>query len=353
MLCFTVHENTIYCVQGPTMYRCSNPAAAEPTFTAMPVGELPGLVTSIDRIGDRFYLGMINGEIWVASADGSDVVVTPPTVEDQIHDQFGRGLAFFGEKLLVGAPNAAAPVSMAGGTEIWRHREGAWEREVESIAPVPDFSGWYGRDVALHHELGAVVEAGHDLSGKARGADAKVHVQQFRDGAWIHHSTLSVPFAQSVAFQQDLLCVPGSHAPPALPCPDLVDGVPGYRAPIHLARCPGQIDPTPVSTPQQFAILAYLRLPSLSPSIPFPGWDSPVPVRGPGGRWLVRSASVGSSGGRAKPASASSIAANMPRRAVERQGSITASPSVPGTVDHPQAAQLPGPLRELRDFKQS
>jgi hypothetical protein len=220
--CFTVHDNTIYCLRGPTIYRCTNPAAAEPTFTALPLDDVPSTVTSLDRIGDRFYLGTTNGEIWVASADGSDVVVTPPAVEDRIHDQFGRGLAFSGEKLLVGAPNAAAPVTLSGRTEVWRHREGAWERESESIPPVPDFSGWYGRDVALHGDLAAIVEAGHDLSGKDRGANAKVHVQQFREGAWAQHSALAVPFAHSAAIQDDLLVVGTAN-----PAADQQSGRPG------------------------------------------------------------------------------------------------------------------------------
>ena len=134
-------------------------------------------------------------EIWVASADGSDVLVTPPAVEDRIPDQLGRGLAFSGDRLLVGAPHAAAPVTMAGRTEIWRHQHGGWEREGESVAPEPDFSGWHGRDVAPYGELAAVIEAGHDISGKDREADAKVHLGQFWNGAWTPHSTLAVPFA--------------------------------------------------------------------------------------------------------------------------------------------------------------
>ncbi len=224
--CFTVHENTIYFVRGATLYRCSNPAAAEPTFTPLPV-ELPGQITSLDRIGDLFYCGTSGGEIWVASADGSDVVVTPPVVEDRIPDQFGRGLAFSGEKLLVGAPDAGLSpagvrVPLAGRTEVWRRREGAWEREGESIAPVPDFSGWHGRDVAMHGDLAAVVEAGHDLSGKDRGANAKVHLQQFRDGTWSDRGTLAVPFAQSVAFQDNLLAVGTAN-----PAADQQSGKPG------------------------------------------------------------------------------------------------------------------------------
>lgn len=77
------------------------------------------------------------------------MLVTPPAVEDRIPDQFGRGLAFSGDRLLVGAPNAAAPVTMSGRTEIWRNQDGGWEREGESVAPAPGFSGWLGLDVAL------------------------------------------------------------------------------------------------------------------------------------------------------------------------------------------------------------
>lgn len=124
---------------------------------------------------EQYPTGAPTGEIWGASAGGSDVLVTPPAVEDRIPDQFGRRLAFSGDRLLVGAPHAAAPVTMSGRTEIWRHQDGGWEREGESVAPAPDFSGWHGRDVALYGELAAVVEAGQDISGKDRGANAKVH----------------------------------------------------------------------------------------------------------------------------------------------------------------------------------
>jgi hypothetical protein len=79
-------------------------------------------------------------------------------------------------------------------------------------------------------ELAAVVEAGHDLSGKDRGADAKVHVQPFRNGAWTPHSTLSVPFAQSVAFQNDLLVVGTAN-----PAADQQNGRPGV-IPYSIAR---------------------------------------------------------------------------------------------------------------------
>lgn len=75
---------------------------------------------------------------------------------------------------------------------------------------MPDFSGWFGRDVALHGDLMAVVEAGHDVSGRNRGSSARVHVLQQSDGLWVSRRVLPVPFAHSVAFQDDLLVI-GSY----------------------------------------------------------------------------------------------------------------------------------------------
>ena len=67
-----------------------------------------------------------------------------------------------------------------------------------------------------------MVEAGHDLSRKDRGTDAKVHVWQFWNGAWTPHSTLAVPFAQNVSFHNDLLVI-GTANPSA----DQQSGRPG------------------------------------------------------------------------------------------------------------------------------
>lgn len=67
-----------------------------------------------------------------------------------------------------------------------------------------------------------MVEAGHDLSRKDRGTDAKVHVWQFWNGAWTPHSTLVVPFAQNVSFHNDLLVI-GTANPSA----DQQSGRPG------------------------------------------------------------------------------------------------------------------------------
>lgn len=76
----------------------------------------------------------------MAAADGSEISVSPPTVEHRTYDQFGRGLAFSGQRLLVGAPDHSSTLPLAGRAELWAYSADAWQRETEWTPPVPDFS---------------------------------------------------------------------------------------------------------------------------------------------------------------------------------------------------------------------
>ncbi len=175
----------------------------------LPITGIPTTTTCLEWLNGKFYFGTSRGEIWVANADGSEVEITPPVIENRVYDAYGRGLAFSGDTLLVGAPDAFATTFLAGKAEIWRHHDRQWHSQQVFDPPIPDFSGWYGKDVAVQGDLAAVVETGHDLSGKDRGADANVHLYQFVDmgNTWVLRDSFRIPFAHSVALQEDLLVV--------------------------------------------------------------------------------------------------------------------------------------------------
>lgn len=117
---------------------------------------------------------LVSGSLLMTPADAGTAVklADHPTVEYRSPDQFGRGLAFSGNRLLVGAPDDSSTIALAGRAELWSYTDDVWRRDAEWTSPEPDFSGWFGRDVALRGDLMAVVEAGHDTSSLSRGSSA-------------------------------------------------------------------------------------------------------------------------------------------------------------------------------------
>jgi hypothetical protein len=204
---FAVTETEVFVLTNRTLQRTTDPSSPTPTFTTLDITGLPANAASLELLNGRFYIGTLTGEIWVAAADGSEVSISPPTVEYRSPDQFGRGLAFSGNRLLVGAPDDSSTIALAGRAELWSYTDDVWRRDAEWTSPEPDFSGWFGRDVALRGDLMAVVEAGHDLSGRSRGSSARVHVLQQSNGLWVSRRVFPAPFAHTVAFQDDLLVI--------------------------------------------------------------------------------------------------------------------------------------------------
>ncbi|MES2707786.1 MAG: hypothetical protein V4726_14435 [Verrucomicrobiota bacterium] len=208
---FTTQGAEVFVLIKDAIQKTSNPAASPAVFSTLDITGIPSTASCLELLDGKFYIGTTKGEIWVANADGTATTVVPPTVENQIPDSYGRGLAFSGDSLLVGAPNALAATFLAGKAELWSRRDKVWQSQREWEPPAPDFSGWFGRDVALHGDLMAVVEAGQDKSNMDRGANAKVHVHQLIDGTWTPQAVFEVAFAQSVAIQGDMMVVGTSN----------------------------------------------------------------------------------------------------------------------------------------------
>lgn len=223
---FTAQGGEIFVLSANSISKTSNPLDVPPVFTSLDITGIPASASCLELMDGKFYIGTTTGEIWVANADGSPVTMTPPVVENRIPDSYGRGLALEGDRMLVGAPNAfAAQTYLAGKTELWQHTGTAWQSQQEWAPPLPDFSGWYGRDVAIHGDLMAVVEAGSDKSNQDRGANAKVHVWQLMDGVWTARTVIEVAFAHTVAIQDDIMVVGTSNQ-----AANQADGWPGVNS---------------------------------------------------------------------------------------------------------------------------
>lgn len=111
---FAVTETEVFVLTNRTIQQITNQASSSPTYTPLDITGLPANPTSLELFNGRFYIGTLSGEIWVAAADGSEISVSPPTVEHRTCDQFGRGLAFSGQRLLVGAPDHSSTLPLAG-----------------------------------------------------------------------------------------------------------------------------------------------------------------------------------------------------------------------------------------------
>ena len=222
----TIENNALHLLAGTSVRITSTPLTVLPSaYGTAPVSGIPLNATSMELMGGRYYFGTLNGEIWTANADGSPTTLAAPTVVNRIPDQFGRGLALDGDTLAVGAPNAAAASTwLAGKAEMWAYGISGWEKKQEIPPPVPDFSGWFGKDLAVSGDLLAVVEAGFDAANTNRGANAKVQLYQSIGGIWTRQRTLELPFVHSVAFAGGML-----FAATANPAPDQQTVRPGIK----------------------------------------------------------------------------------------------------------------------------
>ena len=152
--------------------------------------------------GSSIYAAELSGAAWGLGA---------PAVVNEMPDSFGRGLAFDGDRLIVGAPDASTgAIPLSGRASVWTAPAstlGSWQLTQTIDPPVPDFSGWFGKDVATRGDLLAVVESGYDVSNADRGSSARVHLYQLVAGSWVARAILSIPFAHSAVFDENMLMV--------------------------------------------------------------------------------------------------------------------------------------------------
>ncbi|HZJ17931.1 MAG TPA: FG-GAP repeat protein [Chthoniobacteraceae bacterium] len=186
----------------------NNITATTPTFSNLPITGLPAGAYTLGILNGIAYVGTGTTELWAARTDGTSLVVSTPTLLNLLPDSFGRGLACDANRLLVGAPDATAAIPLAGRAELFEEpAEGPWTSSATFDPPAPDFSGWFGKDVALKGDLMAIVETGYDTTNNDRGRNARVHVTQQSGGSWTSRAILSIPFAQTVAIDDRFLFV--------------------------------------------------------------------------------------------------------------------------------------------------
>ena len=186
--------------------------------------------------GSSIYAARISGAAWGLGA---------PSVVNELPDSFGRGLAFDGDRLLVGAPDTStSAVPLSGQATVWTAPASTlapWQPTRTINPPAPDFSGWFGKDVATRGDLLAIVESGYDTSNYDRGSGARVHIYQLVADSWVARSILSVPFAHSAVFDENMLLVGTGN-----PAPNQAAGLPGVN-PYLITR---DLSNVPTFTPQ-------------------------------------------------------------------------------------------------------
>ncbi len=191
------------------VYRAAWLSALGAVWEETPVELGTASITTFAVLGGRAYFGVSDGSLRAANLDGTPLTLPAATVQNDLPDSFGRGLASSGQWLTVGAPDTFSTQAAAGSVEIWQENPApaAWTRAKSFAPPAPRLSNWFGKDVAMNGDVMAVVETGYDLSGRDRGKDARVHVYQHAGGTWPSRSVLPLPYAHNAALLPDFLAV--------------------------------------------------------------------------------------------------------------------------------------------------
>ena len=206
---FTVRGKAVYCVRPDQIVLCPDATVPAPSFVPLPVEGVPSGRTCLEVLHDRVYVGDTSGTLWAANLDGSSLLLPDAGISNAVPDSFGRALATDGRRIAVGAPNATSDhVPLSGQVLVYELVDGNARLTAELVPPTPDFSGWYGKDVALSDDLIAVVEAGYDTTDQERASSARVHLfQEDATHVWHPRDILSVPHAHSAAFAAPFLFV--------------------------------------------------------------------------------------------------------------------------------------------------
>ena len=135
---------------------------------------------------DRFAPG--GGAAYVFDATTGAHLYTLGGSDTRADDQFGRGVAVRGDRILVGASLHDAGANWTGSAYLFDAATGA---EIDKLlAPMPEADDFFGFSVALGDGFAAVGAREDDDAGWNAGA---VHVFDSADGAWLR--TLTAPDA--------------------------------------------------------------------------------------------------------------------------------------------------------------
>jgi hypothetical protein len=227
VLDFTWDGSDLYQLTSKGILRASNLTAESATWVNTNITP-PPTPRALEVLGGVAYVAS-GSSLHGARIDGSAFAPGAATVRNEIPDSFGRGLAFDGDRLVVGAPDAGtATLPLSGRVTVWDIAKpgiGAWVQSATLNPPEPNCSGWFGKDVALRGDLMAVVESGYDLGKKDRGGAARVHVYQLVGDKWVGRAVLTVPYAHSAVFDENMLLVGTGN-----PAVNQATGTPGVNS---------------------------------------------------------------------------------------------------------------------------
>lgn len=205
---FTFDGSTLYFLTSSGIRKVTSLTATGITFTNLPI-TVPAARRALEIADGVAYIAA-GSSLYGVRLDGTAYSPGPATVTNELPDSFGRGLAFDGDRLVVGAPDASSTVPLSGEVSVWKAPStpgGTWQQSATILPPTPDYSGWFGKHVTIRGDLMAVVEAGYDNTPSDRGSAARVHVYQLVEDAWISRAILSVPFAHSAVLDGTTLFV--------------------------------------------------------------------------------------------------------------------------------------------------
>jgi hypothetical protein len=214
----------LYALRPEGIVRSASVSASSITWELMPISGIPPDATCLEVMAGKAWVGDGAGGLWSQLLDGStQPTLAAPAISNNMPDGFGRAVVLDGAEIIISSHEAAgtrttdnAFIPAAGNISSWRSSgvitSRIWNGTGTIPAPTPCISGWFGKDLSVKTGVLGVVEAGYDSSGGSRGSDARVHLYQRGVTNWTSQTILSIPFAQSVVVDSDLLVVGSSSA---------------------------------------------------------------------------------------------------------------------------------------------
>jgi hypothetical protein len=202
----------IYLLKGDGLYRRPFPAASGEPFERMPIDGVSTNSRSLEIMDGVAYVADVQGYLWAGRLDGEPMILPPAPTVNELADEFGRGLAVDGNKVIVGSPGQFVRSILAGQASVWEptpgeNDESGWTRTAVIDPPGPSFSGWFGKDVAAKGDVLVIAETGRDATSRERGYSSQAHLYQRTPAGWEKRHTLTLPFIGSVATDGESLVV--------------------------------------------------------------------------------------------------------------------------------------------------
>lgn len=209
---WTLNDTIVYTLQltgtqpGIEVWKGNAMSVTGATWEPVPL-TMPTNARAIEVLGDVLYVGDTQGRLWAGRLDGSAMEQAPAGIINEVPDAFGRALTISGTTVAVGAPDFSGGLPLSGQVTVWEATNATWELQQTIDPPQANFSGWFGKDIALSGDTMAILEAGKDLSRFDRGSASEVHLYSRTNGAWQRSQTLPHLYAHGVALNSNRLAI--------------------------------------------------------------------------------------------------------------------------------------------------